>query len=489
MIPPPRLPSSRRVVVVGGGLAGIGAALGLADAGADVVLVERRAFLGGLTSSITRNGLSFDNGQHVFLRCCTAYTAFLKRLGAEGSVYLQPRLDVPVLAPGGARSRLKRTWLPAPLHLAASLAAYRHLKPADRARIGLAALPLRRLDPDDPRLDEVSFGHWLRGKGQSPQAIERLWNLIALPTLNVPADEASLALATRVFRLGLLDSADGGDIGWSRVPLAQLHGVNAARALDAAGVTTVLGAQVTTVDRPGGHQFEVIAAGRRLPAEAVVVATPPKVAANLLAGVLEQDAARQRHGPERRATVEGMCGAVISLETAERLGASPIVNVHLVLDRPVTDLPMAACVGSPIQFVFDRTGPSGARSGQCLGISLSAADSYVARGSADLVASFFEALGEIFPAARKARLVDGVVTRERCATFRASVGSRSYRPTERTAVPGLFLAGAWCATGWPATMEGALRSGAKAADGVLHLLGNREWPAVGRESQLEEAAS
>ena len=138
----------------------------------------------------------------------------------------------------------------------------------------------------------------------------------------------------------------------------------------------------------------------------------------------------------------------------EALGLSPIVNVHLVLDRKVTDLAFAACVDSPVQFVFDRTSSSGASSGQCLAVSLSAAEDYIGRGSSELVSTFLEALRDLFPAARDARVVDALVTRERAATFRAVPGTRALRPATRTAVPGMFLAGAWCDTGWPATMEG-----------------------------------
>jgi hydroxysqualene dehydroxylase len=477
---------SARIAIIGGGLAGIGAALAAADAGADVVLVERRSSLGGLTSSIVRNGLSFDNGQHVFLRCCTAYIAFLERIGAADGVHLQPRLDLPVLAPGGKRSRISRTSLPAPLHLFPSLARYRHLDIGDRARLARAALALRRLDPDDPALDHTSFGEWLRCRGQSDRAIEHLWNLIALPTLNLPADEASLGLATKVFRLGLLDTADGGDIGWSKIPLAELHGANAARALDTAGVETILGAVATSIRHTAEAQFEVLTADRRLVAEAVIVATPPRAAAALLSAFAPAEESRGSEAGDAGRPPFGAAGA-------ERLGSSPIVNVHLVLDRRVTDLPIAACVGSPIQFFFDRTAPSGvtrasgAAGRQCLGISLSAADSYITRGSANLISSFFEALGEILPAARRARLVDGVVTRERAATFRAAPGSRALRPQEQTSVPRLLLAGAWCDTGWPATMEGALRSGVKAASGALRGIAGGGWQGAVGGVHLEEA--
>jgi protoporphyrinogen oxidase len=239
-----------------------------------------------------------------------------------------------------------------------------------------------------------------------------------------------------VFRTGLLDRSDSGDIGWATVPLAQLHGANAARALDAAGVETVLGAAVGSIDRFPSGSFTIVCGATRTAVDSVVVATPPRVAATL--GAFDAD-------------------------VAERLGTSPIVNVHLVLDRRVTDLGMAACVDSPIQFLFDRTASSGIVAGQCIAISLSAADGYIASGASELVALFTQALGDVLPAARRATVVDAVVTRERAATFRAAPGVRTLRPGTGTEVPGLFLAGAWCDTGWPATMEGAVRSGREAA--------------------------
>jgi squalene-associated FAD-dependent desaturase len=435
--------SPMRVGVVGGGLGGIAAALAASDGGAEVVLFERRSVLGGLTSSVRRNGLSFDNGQHVFLRCCSAYRGFIDRIGASDQVFLQARLDVPVLSPDGSRASIKRTALPAPFHLSGSLARYRHLSVGERVRLGRPALALGRLDPDDPSLDSISFGDWLARKGQSERAIERLWNLIALPTINVSAREASLGLATKVFRVGLLDRSDAGDIGWSKVPLAELHGAMTARALASSGVDTVLGIPVGAIARSGAGTFTIRAGERSEVVDAVIVATPLRVSAAL--------------------------GAFESEADLERLGTSPIVNVHLVLDRKVTDLPFAACVDSPVQFVFDRTVSSGASSGQCLAVSLSAADDYIARGSSELVDIFLEAVRELFPAARQAQLTDALVTRERAATFRGGVGSRALRPQTATQVPGMFLAGAWCDTGWPATMEGAVRAGQQAAAQALAL--------------------
>jgi hydroxysqualene dehydroxylase len=436
--------NSPRVGVIGGGLAGIAAALTLADAGAQVTLFERRPHLGGLTSSIERDGLSFDNGQHVFLGCCSSYRAFIDRIGGRDQIYLQPRLDVPVLSPDGVRSSIRRTKLPAPLHLGASLLRYRFLSLRERLGLLRAVVALRRLDPSDPALDTETFGAWLSRHGQSPRAIERLWNLIIQPTVNVPASEASLSLAAQVFRIGFLERANGADMGWSTVPLSRLHGENAHHALSASSVTVRTNTSVTSITRSPNGTFSVLATEDPFIFDALIVATAPRVAATL--GALPGDE-----------------------DLATRLGTSPIVNIHFVLDRKVTDLPMAACIDSPIEFFFDRTDASGVTSGQCLVISLSAADQYAAVGSSELVPKFFEALGDLLPEARNAVLTTSVVTREHAATFRGAPGIESMRPANATPTPGLFLAGAWCDTGWPATMEGAVRSGNDAANQVLSL--------------------
>jgi squalene-associated FAD-dependent desaturase len=447
------------VGVIGGGLAGIAAALALADAeeALEVSLLERRPHLGGLTTSIERDGVSFDNGQHVFLGCCSAYRALIERFGATDQVYLQSRLDAPVLSTNGTRSSITRSRLPAPFHLMWSLMRYRHLSVKDRLLLGRAFLALRRLDLADPSLDTVTFGDWLRQHGQSQRAIDRLWNLIIQPTINVTADESTLALAAQVFQVGFLESSDGADIGWSVVPLATLHGSNAERTLKEAGVKVLLNSSAHAITPRQGGGFTVQMDGEELSYDVVIVATAPKVAATL--GALDSHA-----------------------HLAEKLGASPIVNIHFVLDRKVTDLKMVACLDSPIEFLFDRTDASGVTSGQCLVISLSAADKYIGIGTSELVPLFFDALGELFPQARDAQLVSSFVTREHAATFRATPGIESLRPSSTTATPGLFLAGAWCNTRWPATMEGAIRSGNEAASKVLDFVsGTGSADSVDRE--------
>lgn len=431
------------VAVVGGGLAGIAAALGCADAGYRVHLFESRPWLGGLTYSFDRDGLWVDNGQHVFLRCCNRYRALLNRLGVDGAVRLQPRLDIPVHGPD-ATARLRRLPLPAPLHLSWTLLRYPWLSAADRARFVWAALALRAVDVTDPRTDAMSFGDWLRAHGQHRDAIESLWDLVGIATLNAGADDVSLALAATVFQIGLLTTAGAADIGWSRVPLRQLHGDAAQAALTAAGVQVARRVKVTAI-RPGSSGWVVSAEGGELNAEAVVLAVPHHAAADLLpANALE-----------------------LPPNWSAALGSSPIVNVHVIYDRMVMAEPFRAGIGTIAQWVFDRTDAAGLQDGQYLAVSVSAADEFIDRPTAELRAFFLPALHRLVPATGTAHVRDFFVTRERHATFRPAPGTARLRPTAATALPGLYLAGAWTDTGWPATMEGAVRSGESAVAQIL----------------------
>jgi squalene-associated FAD-dependent desaturase len=426
--------STPDVLVVGGGLAGIAAALTAADAGASVMLLESRPTLGGATASFRRGDLAVDTGQHVFLRCCTEYLKFLDRIGMAGQVVIQPRLHIPVRRPGGEDAELTRSNAPAPLHLASALLRYRHLSRAERLSAARAALAMKRLDPH--ALDTQTFAAWLREHRQSQRAIDRLWDLLCVATLNTPADKASLALAAKVVQTGLLERADAADIGVANLPLGELHGSAGRRALEQAGCTIL---------RERAEQLlpgRVRTARQEISAGAIIVAVPHDVAARLLP-----------------------TGAVATPLAA--LGVSPIINIHVVYDRRVMVEPMMAVVDSEIQWVFDRTTPSGLRSGQYLAVSLSAADEYVDTPAAALRDTFLPALAAVFPAACSAEVRDFFVTRERAATFRQHPGCVAFRPGTRTNVTGLFLAGAWTDTGWPATMEGAVRSGTTAARAAL----------------------
>ena len=429
--------SQPRVVVVGGGLAGLAAGLEAADGGAAVTLLERRPRLGGATWSFRRRGIWFDNGQHVFLRCCDAYLGFLRRIGSHHQVFLQKRLEIPVLRSGGRAGSIRRTAGPAPLHLAFSLLSYPHLSLRQRVRVLRTGWALRQLDPDDPSLDEITFGDWLAAHRQDSEAIETFWNLVILPTVNVPAAAVSLKLAARVFVTGLLTEARAADIGWAMAPLSAVHGDAARRALEKTGAEVRTGAGVTGIQQGPSGRLQVRTNDDLIDAESVVVAVPHDEVAPLLPP-----------------------GAVPHQDRLPDLGASPIVNVHLVYDRTVTKMPMFAAVGSDVQYVFDRTEGAGLDDGrQCLAISLSAAESYIGRSSTDLITHFSQELARLLPSAAKARVTEAIVTRERSATFYGAPGTDVLRAGAECRLAGVYLAGAWCDTGWPATMEGAVRSG------------------------------
>lgn len=435
-------------VVVGGGLAGITAALSLADAGLRVTLLEGRPRLGGLAFSFKRGELTVDNGQHVYLRCCSAYRWFLDRVDGAALAPLQERLDVPVLdADRNRLGRLRRTALPVPLHLAASLATYPHLSLAERANVGRAALALKGLDPADPKLDGQDFGSWLAEHGQSARAVEALWDLVGVATLNAVAGDSSLGLAAMVFKTGLLSQPGAADIGWAHVPLGDIHDTLARKALDSAGVRTELRTRVTSISPTENGGWRVEVPGETLDAETVVLAVPQHETHDLLPdGALDE--------PDR----------LLDIDTA------PILNIHVVYDRKVLKRPFFAAIGSPVQWVFDRTDASGLTEGQYVALSQSAAQDEIDAPVAALRERYLPELERLLPAAHGAEVRDFFVTRERTATFAPTPGVGRLRPGARTKAPGLYLAGAWTATGWPATMESAVRSGISAAGAALSAL-------------------
>ena len=349
--------SRPRVVVCGGGLAGIAAACEASLLGADVTLVERRPFLGGKAYSFTDDdaGVEVDNGQHVFLGCCTAYIALLKLIGAYGDTTLQRALDAPVRDRAGRSGALRASRLPAPLHLGPSFATYPLLSPGEKAAAVRALLALGVLrESQRAELDELTFAEWLIAHGQGVGAIERFWDLIVLPTCNDRSDRVSAALATFVFQEGFFRTRTGSAIGWSRVGLTRLVDPPARRFLTARGAQVVTGRGVTSV---GGGQVE-LSDGSRLAADAVVLALPPDRVRDVCPDALPGDV---------------------------DLGVSPIVNVHVWYNEPVMDGLFTAVVDSPAQWVFNRTamadlpGP-----GQHLAVSISGARDEVGRPKGEL---------------------------------------------------------------------------------------------------------
>jgi squalene-associated FAD-dependent desaturase len=343
----------------------------------------------------------------------------------------------------------RSAWLPAPLHLGGALLRYGQLSVGERLRAALAARALGALDPADPELDRRTLGSWLSEHGQSPRAIAALWDLIALPSLNLPADEASLALGAFVFRTGLLASADAGDMGFHMRPLSEIVGDPALAELRRVGVEVRLSWRARGVEhaseglRVRGESSQLDSS--QLDADAVIVAVPHQRAGDLIESLAPEAAAGAR-----------------------ALGSSPIVNVHVVYDRRVCELAFVGGVDTPVQYVFDRTAVAGLRDGsQYLTISLSGAEAEMGLGAETLRARYLDALAELFPRARVAHVARFFLTREHAATFRAAPGVAALRPAARTETLRLALAGAYTDTGWPGTLEGAVLSGHAAAREAL----------------------
>jgi len=396
-----------RVTVVGGGLAGLAAALELADRGHAVTLYEARPTLGGAVQTLPeREGDPRpppDNGQHIALGCFTEYLRFLDRIG-EGRSFRRLALDLPVIAEDGRTATIGRS--------PAAFLRYRHLSVRDRLHVARA---LRRL----PRqgASTQAFGALLRDLGCTDESIKRFWDVFVRPALNLRSDEVSAEWGVFTVRTALLSSREASDVILPTRPLGWMHGDAAGRALDAAGAVVRTGERVVSLDD--------------VAADAIVVATPPTEAARLL------------HEPD------------------PVLEHSPIVSVHLLFDRRLLAHPLAALLGSDAHWVFDR----GALTGQDPGdgrqyvtvVSSGVPELMETRGRelVDLIAGqLIERLGD-------AEVLWSRVSREPQATLALRPGV--VRPPADTGRPNVVRAGAWVETGWPATMEGAVRSGIAAA--------------------------
>ena len=402
-----------KAVVVGGGLAGCAAALELLDAGQDVTLLEARPTLGGAVQTLPeRDGDPApppDNGQHIALGCFTEYLAFLERIGESGSVR-RLRLSLPVVDEHRLWARISPGSI--------LLARYSHLPLRERPLVW-QLLALRALDP--AAHDDETFAELLSRKGQSQRAIERFWDVFIRPALNLPSAEASAAMGIFTVQTALLAGRRAGELVLPAKPLGRMHGDAARRTLEQDGATVETGVRVDDLDD--------------LDADVIVVATPPAESARLL-GEAEPD-----------------------------LEPSPIVSVHLLFDRPLLRTPLAALLGSDAHWVFDRGALTGhtAAQGQYLTVVSSGVPELMEIRGRELVDHIASQLTERLG---RAEVVWSRVSREPQATVALRPGTASRRPGPLTLRPNVMRAGAWTATGWPATMESAVRSGRTAA----HLL-------------------
>jgi squalene-associated FAD-dependent desaturase len=409
---------------VGGGLAGLAAALELSRAGHQVVVLEARPTLGGAVQTLPeRDGDPSpppDNGQHIALGCCDAYVEFLHEVGAIGSVR-RVRLALPVIAEDGSVALIgPGAW---------RLLRYRHVSPAERVRIARTARRLGRLTAAEH--DHETFADLVLRLGGSQAAIERFWDVFMRPALNLPCDEVSAALGVFTVQTALLGERSASDLVLPTAPLGEMHGDAAERVLAARGVEIRRNARVVALD----EEAALLVDGERVAGDAFVLAVPPAESGRLLG------------------------------EAAPRLDDSPIVSVHLLFDRPILGYPLAALLGSDAHWVFDRGRLTGREpeSGQYMTVVSSGSPELLALRGRGLVDHI---VGEVTRRLGRAELLWSRVSREPAATFAARPGTAALRPGPETARPNVARAGAWTATGWPATMEGAIRSG-KAAAGVV----------------------
>jgi len=420
--------AASRIAVVGGGLAGLAAGLELRDAGHEVELYERSRLLGGRATSFVVAGHEVDNGQHVFLGCCTEFIDFVGRLGMSANLHMQDRFDALVLGRGTV-SRLRAGTLPAPWHLVSSFLGYRHLGLRSKLRVARALA-----NAQDARRSDGSFGDWLARCGQGEEALRAFWRPFFVPALNAPLDRMSAADAGFVMTTAFLHDSGSARFGYTTVPLARIAQAAADR-LSATFLGTPVTGLVTDVvpERSSGRSVRgiVLEGGAPRSFDAVVLALPPPQLAQVLGD------------PSR-----------FALPPLDGYEARPIVDVHLWHDRGALGFDFAALLDSPVQWIFEKA-PG------YLCCSLSAAESHVLRPSDELVELCWNEVTAMVPGLAGAKRLGGAATRTPQATFMALPGTA--RPGPATGISNLAIAGSWTDTGWPDTMESAIISGRAAA--------------------------
>ena len=420
------------VCVVGGGLAGLAAAAALGDSGYEVELFESRGFLGGRATSYPVPGAEgevIDNCQHVLLGCCVNLIDFYRRLGVAEKVHYFRKFTF--LEPGGRASKLQATALPAPLHFGSSFLTMPCFDWSDRVSIARGMLALMR-EHHRTDLDSITMLDWLRAHRQSPRAISRFWNQVLVSAINEDLDRMAAAHGFQVFRLGFLAGAHSSAMGIPAVPLADLYGEEAWRRLPEVRIHTR--APVESVE--GGVR---LANGEHRNPAAIVLAVP-----------FERAAAMAPH-------------IGLNFDGWEH---SPITGIHLWFDRSITSLPHATLLDRTIQWMFNKS------EGRHIQLVVSASRSLTEMPRGEVIALALRELAEFIPASAHARLERAHVVKEIRATYSARPGLEAHRPTAETSDPKLFLAGDWTRSGWPATMEGAVRSGYLAAEAVCRRLGS-----------------
>src|ERR1041385_8705341 len=449
--------SQASVGIVGGGLAGLAAGCALADAGLRVTLVERRPYVGGRASSYEHPGTGevVDNCQHVLLGCCTNLIHFYERLGVSDKIRWFDELTF--IEPGGRASRMAPTFLPAPMHNVPAFLHAKMLSTKDKLGIARAMNAMSRRLPED---SEENFLSWLRRHKQTEQAIERFWKTVLVSALNEDLDRVSVRYAAQVFRESFMKSAEAGKMGLPSIPLSDLYG-SAIEYIRARGGEVLLRSAVTAIG-PKQASVGVLSSASPQQAKTGLVGDPG-------AGERQFDYAVLAAPFQNAAAL--LPADAVAEEIKQKLGhfeSSPITGIHLWFDREITQLPHAVLLDRTIQWMFHKSKFQEKREGEggYVELGVSASKSLVQKSREEVLALATRELTEFFPAVKEAKLVNATVIKEIYATYAVLPGLDSYRPEAKTGWPRIFLAGDWTATDWPATMEGAVRSGYLAAEAI-----------------------
>jgi squalene-associated FAD-dependent desaturase len=438
-----------QTVIVGGGLAGLATAVGLGLHGRRVVLLESRPRWGGRATSIVdqTTGETIDNCQHVAMGCCTNFAHFCETVGIADCFRTEPMLWF--IGPKGEQSRFAAGPWPAPLHLAGAFAGLKHLSWRDRWQLAWGLRALARLRPDGT--ETATFAEWLAKHGQSPRVCDRFWNVVLVSALSETLDRVNIAAARKVFVDGFLAHRKAWEVSIPTAPLGDLYGTAVQQWMEASGIETRMSAGVQSVEMTEGRVSGVVLRnGERIAAERVVLAVPSQLVAGLL-----PEAERGR----------------AEFARLEQMEWAPISSAHFWLDREAIPLPHAALVGYRSQWVFNRTRLQGTPISEGTGWSyqvvISASRELDGENREAVLDGIVEELARIWPGVREARVLHRRLITEHRAALSMLPGVESLRPVQRTSIPGLYLAGDYTRTGWPSTMEGAVRSGYLAAEAIL----------------------
>jgi squalene-associated FAD-dependent desaturase len=439
------------VIVVGAGVAGLSAAAALAAEGAKVTLLERRAFVGGRAYSYEHPALGeVVDSQHVLLGCCTNLIDFCQTAGLANKIRWYDRQTF--LVPGGQRSTIATSSLPAPLQYFGSFLGASILGIADKLAVARGLLGFARGNPGS---DSESVAQWYRRTSQTERAIRHFWEPIVLATLNDNATNCSMKYAGKVFYELFLKTSTGGRLGIPTVPLSEFYGAGISL-IERLGGQVDLRCGVAGVAQQSDGRWRVRTADNELVTDNLVLAVPFEQTRQLLTSM------------ELTASADDGTRAEL-LEKMSQFIASPFISVLLWYDRQITDLDHAWLLDTTIQWFFHKSRIRRYPSEQGSYVEL-----VIAGSKRELAMSREEvmklALGELalfFPEVKRAKLIKSGLLKEARATFSVTPGLNDSRPTQRTGLRGLFVAGDWTATDWPSTMEGASRSGRLAAGEVV----------------------